>query len=63
MYEVLTLNHKETKRFIRKNKLHPIHKKALKKNGGFFRAYCNGKFYFIEDTDLIRARFRKLNGE
>lgn len=58
MYIVLTLTHKETKKFIRKNKLNSIHRKALKKNEGIMWACINDKIYYIEDRDLIRKRYR-----
>lgn len=59
---VLTLTHKETKKFMRKVKHNRIHRKALKQNGVCY-AIVDGQDYFIEDIDLIKRRFRLLNGD
>lgn len=51
--EVLTLEHKDAIKFLKKIKHNRTHKKALKLNGAF---YCilDGVKYRVEDVDIMR---------
>lgn len=55
--EVLTLEHKEVKKFLKKIKHNRTHKKALKLNGVF---YCilDGIKYRVEDIQILRKIFQ-----
>lgn len=57
--EVLTLEHKEVKKILKRIKHNRTHKKALKLNGAF---YCmlDGVKYRIEDVKILRKIYKCL---
>lgn len=56
---VLTLEHNEVKKILKRIKHNKTHKKALKKNGTFYH-YEDGKKYYIEDIKILRKIYKSF---